>query len=99
MNYILFQHNYVKTWNEIKNNMSRWDKVQLLLLGRISVMKRNILPRIMLLYLIYLFGQLFHHLKQWQKDMSKFVRQEKKPKLNISYCKMQRKDEDWVYHN
>lgn len=39
MNCMLFQNNYVKIWNEIRKDMLRWGKLQLSLLGRISVMK------------------------------------------------------------
>lgn len=38
MNYMPYQNNYVKTWNEIKKDISRWDQLQLSLMVGISVM-------------------------------------------------------------
>lgn len=46
---MLFQNNHVKTWNEVKKDVLRWEKLPFLLLGRISMIKINVLPRIMFL--------------------------------------------------
>lgn len=50
MNYMLFQNNYIKAWNEIKKDMPKWEKLQLSLLERMSVKEMNVLPRIMFLF-------------------------------------------------
>lgn len=39
LNCMLYQNNYVKTMNKIKKDVLRWEKLQLSLLGRISVIK------------------------------------------------------------
>lgn len=38
MRYMLFQNNYVKLWNKVEK-YAKWNKLQLFLLGRFSVIK------------------------------------------------------------
>lgn len=42
----LLRNNYEKIWKEIKNDLSKWNQQKLSLMGRISVIKMNILPQI-----------------------------------------------------
>lgn len=55
--------------------MSRWDKLLLSLLGRISVIKTNVLLRILFLFQTIIETSV--PFKQWQKEISKFVWQGK----------------------
>lgn len=41
----LYQNNYLKVWNKFQEDMIKWNKLKLL--GRIAVIKMNILPRIL----------------------------------------------------
>lgn len=36
-----YKNNYVKTWNKIKADMIKWNKMQLSLLGRIATIKNE----------------------------------------------------------
>ena len=46
----LFKDNYMRLMKEIQNNLERWDKSQLLLMGRIATIKMNVLPKILFLF-------------------------------------------------
>lgn len=46
----LFENNYGKIWNEIKKDLIKWSQQNLSLLGRISVVKMNVLPPILYLF-------------------------------------------------
>ena len=46
----LFEDNYIKLIKKIQNNLERWDKLQLSLLGRIVTIKMSVLPKILFLF-------------------------------------------------
>nr|GEZ82414.1 hypothetical protein [Tanacetum cinerariifolium] len=81
MNCMLFQNNYVKVWNEIKKDLLRWERLKLSLLGRISVIKMNVLPKMMFLFQTIPVIISDAPFKEWQKDISKFIWQGKKPRV------------------
>lgn len=54
-------------------NMSRWDKLQLSLLDRNSVLKINALLRMLILFQTIYVLTVDVPFKQWQKEVSKFV--------------------------
>ncbi|XP_061495705.1 calcyphosin-2 isoform X3 [Rhineura floridana] len=93
----LFHNNYEKLWTEIKKDLLKWDKLQLSLMGRISVIKMNVLPRMMFLFQTIPVISSDLPFKQWQKDISKFVWQGKNQELNLNYYKTPKKEEDWDY--
>uniref|UniRef100_A0A8D0KPQ6 Reverse transcriptase n=1 Tax=Salvator merianae TaxID=96440 RepID=A0A8D0KPQ6_SALMN len=72
-NLALYQNNYVKLWSQIKQDLERWSKLKLSLLGRISVLKMNVLPRMMF----------FFQSIPWQKDLTRFIWQGKKPRIRF----------------
>uniref|UniRef100_A0A670JFR1 Reverse transcriptase domain-containing protein n=1 Tax=Podarcis muralis TaxID=64176 RepID=A0A670JFR1_PODMU len=77
----LSNENYGKTWNEIKNDLQVWGKLNLSLLGKISVIKMNILPRMMFLFQsIPILGgdKCFNN---WKRDLAKFIWSGKKPRI------------------
>lgn len=76
-----FQSN-VKIWNEVKKDRLRWEKLQLSLLGRISVI--NVLLRMLLLFQTLPIPMTDVTFKQQQKGISKIVWQ-----LRIKYKLLQ----------
>lgn len=69
----LYQNNYVKLWKKMKEDLAKWNLLKLFLLGRIAVIKMNILPR--LLYLLQTLPIIKDKriFKIWHKEISKFV--------------------------
>lgn len=45
----LFKNNYERVWRKIKEDLVKWNSLNLSLMGRISVIKMNVLPRILFL--------------------------------------------------
>uniref|UniRef100_A0A8D0E7E3 ribonuclease H n=1 Tax=Salvator merianae TaxID=96440 RepID=A0A8D0E7E3_SALMN len=82
-NLALYQNSYVKLWSQVKQDLERWSKLKLSLLGRISVLKMNVLPRVMFLFQsipIIIKDEVF---KKWQKDLTRFIWQGKKPRIRF----------------
>uniref|UniRef100_A0A803U0R0 Reverse transcriptase domain-containing protein n=1 Tax=Anolis carolinensis TaxID=28377 RepID=A0A803U0R0_ANOCA len=46
----LLKNNYEETWKEIKKKFDKWKFLSLSLLGRISIIKMSVLPRLMFLF-------------------------------------------------
>uniref|UniRef100_A0A670JFQ6 Reverse transcriptase domain-containing protein n=1 Tax=Podarcis muralis TaxID=64176 RepID=A0A670JFQ6_PODMU len=77
----LFKDNYEKCWNEVKKDLEIWSNLKLSLLGRIAVIKMNVLPRMLFLFQTLQILDKMDCFKKWQKDISKFVWQGKKPRI------------------
>ena len=80
-NCMLFQNNCAKLWSDVKKDLLRWEKLQLSMMGQISVIKMNVLPRMLFLFQTILILTTDLPFKQWQKDISKFIWQGKKPRI------------------
>ena len=80
---MLFQNNYVKVWNEVEEVLQKWEKLQLPLLGRIATIKVNVLPRMLLLFQTIPIVTLDLPFRQWQRYISKFIWQVKKPRVKV----------------
>lgn len=61
----------------------RWEKRKLSLLGRIYVIKMKVLPRMTFMFQIIPILTMDTPFKQWQKDISKFVRQVEKAQVEL----------------
>uniref|UniRef100_A0A670JIK0 Reverse transcriptase domain-containing protein n=1 Tax=Podarcis muralis TaxID=64176 RepID=A0A670JIK0_PODMU len=79
----LFRDNYEKTWTEVKKDLEIWSNLKLSLLGRIAVIKMNVLPRMLFLFQTLQILDKMDCFKKWQKDISKFVWQGKKPRIKF----------------
>uniref|UniRef100_A0A670HXE1 Reverse transcriptase domain-containing protein n=1 Tax=Podarcis muralis TaxID=64176 RepID=A0A670HXE1_PODMU len=79
----LFKDNYEKCWTEVKKDLEIWSRLRLSLLGRIAVIKMNVLPRMLFLFQTLQILDKMDCFKRWQKDISKFVWQGKKPRIKF----------------
>uniref|UniRef100_A0A670ILE0 Reverse transcriptase domain-containing protein n=1 Tax=Podarcis muralis TaxID=64176 RepID=A0A670ILE0_PODMU len=79
----LFKDNYDKCWTEVKKDLDIWSRLKLSLLGRIAVIKMNVLPRMLFLFQTLQIIDKMDCFKRWQKDISKFVWQGKKPRIKF----------------
>lgn len=77
----LFKNNYEKLWPKIKQDLLKWNKLNLSLLGRIAVLKMNVLPRISFLFQMIPVVKGNKHFDRWQKDLNEFVWAGRKPRV------------------
>lgn len=52
----LFRHNFLPLLNQIKSDLQKWSQIAHTWLGRIGVVKMNILPRLLFLFQMIPFG-------------------------------------------
>lgn len=69
----LFKNNYEKVWKEIKSDLEKWNQQYLSLLGRISLIKMNVLPRILFLFQTLPIAIKGDHFKKWKKIITEFI--------------------------
>uniref|UniRef100_A0A670K665 Reverse transcriptase domain-containing protein n=1 Tax=Podarcis muralis TaxID=64176 RepID=A0A670K665_PODMU len=79
----LFKDNYEKCWSEVKKDLEIWTNLKLSLLGRIAVIKMNVLPRMLFLFQTLQIIDKMDCFKRWQKEISRFVWQGKKPRIKF----------------
>lgn len=77
----IFHNNYEKVWAEVKKDLGKWGKFQLSLLGKISAIQMNILPRMLFLFQTVPILHSFKPLENWQKEILKFVWDKKKARI------------------
>lgn len=77
----LFHNNYEKVWNDIKNDLNRWEKIKLSLLGKISVTQMNVLPKLLFLFQAIPVLHSFKPLEKWQNGIMKFIWNNRKARI------------------
>uniref|UniRef100_A0A3P9KND8 Reverse transcriptase domain-containing protein n=1 Tax=Oryzias latipes TaxID=8090 RepID=A0A3P9KND8_ORYLA len=80
----LFRANFTPLLNTIRKDLERWNPLPLSLLGRVSIIKMNVLPR--LLYPLQMIPLLFSNksLKLLNGWLSEFIWHKRKPRLKLS---------------
>uniref|UniRef100_A0A670JC67 Reverse transcriptase domain-containing protein n=2 Tax=Podarcis muralis TaxID=64176 RepID=A0A670JC67_PODMU len=79
----LFKDNYEKCWLEVKKDLEIWSRLKLSLLGRIAAIKMNVLPKMLFLFQTLQIVDRVECFGKWQKDISRFVWQGKKPRIKF----------------
>lgn len=94
----LFQNNFVPVWNDTLKDLLRWDRLQLTLLGSISVIKMNVLPKTLFLFQTIPILITDTPFKQDGDGYFSIYRARgEKQELDINDCKMLKREELWVY--
>uniref|UniRef100_A0A670J4J4 Reverse transcriptase domain-containing protein n=1 Tax=Podarcis muralis TaxID=64176 RepID=A0A670J4J4_PODMU len=79
----LYKDNYDATWRSIKKDMEIWGRMKLSFLGRIAVVKMNILPRMLFLFQTIPILKGLKQCKEWQRALAKYIWQGKRPRIKM----------------
>ena len=84
----LFQANFSPLFHKIRQDFERWNNLPISWFGRISLLKMNVLPR--LLYPIQMIPILFNHkiLKEINGWLSSFIRSKRRARIRMSVLQL-----------
>uniref|UniRef100_A0A8C8E244 Reverse transcriptase domain-containing protein n=1 Tax=Oryzias sinensis TaxID=183150 RepID=A0A8C8E244_9TELE len=88
----LFDANYGKILNTIRNDLDRWSALPISFLGRIETVRMNVLPRLLYLFQMLPISIPKSMFRELDKLISKFIWQNKRPR--IKYKTLQRVKEE-----
>uniref|UniRef100_A0A8C5MWK9 Reverse transcriptase domain-containing protein n=1 Tax=Leptobrachium leishanense TaxID=445787 RepID=A0A8C5MWK9_9ANUR len=69
----LFRENLLPLWSEITRNLSEWNTLRVSWMGKISILKMNVLPRLLYLFQTLLIRVPLSFLWEAQSDCSRFI--------------------------
>uniref|UniRef100_A0A670KB41 Reverse transcriptase domain-containing protein n=1 Tax=Podarcis muralis TaxID=64176 RepID=A0A670KB41_PODMU len=79
----LMADNYLVTWKEIKKDLDIWNRMKLSWSGRMAAIMMNILPKLLFLFQNIPVIRGTTVFKDWQKILSKFIWQGKRPRIKF----------------
>uniref|UniRef100_A0A803T8M6 Reverse transcriptase domain-containing protein n=1 Tax=Anolis carolinensis TaxID=28377 RepID=A0A803T8M6_ANOCA len=80
----LLDLNYIRIWKEIKNDLEKWKNINVSLLGRIAIIKMNILPKLLYLFQNIPIIRSTKLFKDWQKEIMRFIWKNKRARINYN---------------
>uniref|UniRef100_A0A803TZP9 Reverse transcriptase domain-containing protein n=1 Tax=Anolis carolinensis TaxID=28377 RepID=A0A803TZP9_ANOCA len=80
----LLDLNYSVKWKEIQRDLDKWSNLNVSLLGRIAIIKMNVLPKLLYLFQNIPIIRKASILKNWQKTLMKFIWKEQKARIKYS---------------
>lgn len=79
----LYKDNYEVTWKKIKKDLEIWGRMKFSFLGKIAVVKMNVLPRMLFLFQTLPVIKGLKQCKEWQRTLMKFIWQGKRPRIKL----------------
>uniref|UniRef100_A0A670IGN9 Reverse transcriptase domain-containing protein n=1 Tax=Podarcis muralis TaxID=64176 RepID=A0A670IGN9_PODMU len=86
----LMEDNYTNTWKEIRKDLDTWNRIKLSWSGRMAAIKMSLLPKLLFLFQNIPIIRGTSVFNDWQKVLSKFIWQGKRPRIRFKLLTDQR---------